>query len=349
MSYEIGCKAIRLEPTPRVAHTEYCDHRTLIERVTGKGSDWNTAAFNDAWDIDFQWNTNDGPIDWAKVGRVTDMGHAEFVDGGSDLRSGHPSPFTDPEQVLDFDATREYGLYDFERLVQSYEACYRSARAAFPHQLVTGGYYKTLISGAIHSFGWDMLLMAAADQERFETVLDSFFRLTLHHVKAWARTSIDVFIQHDDMVWSQGAFLHPEFYRRAIFPRYAELWQVLHKAGKKVIFCSDACWDEFTDDIVKAGADGFIFEPMMKLEPIVEKYGQTHAIFTSQSDCRTLAFGTRAQIQAEIDSTLALALKCPGFFYAVGNHMPANIPIENALFYIDYLRAHWARTAGSKC
>lgn len=25
--------------------------------------------------------------------------------------------------------------------------------------------------------------------------------------------------------------------------------------------------------------------------------------------------------------------KCPGFFMAVGNHIPANTPVENALYY----------------
>jgi len=30
------------------------------------------------------------------------------------------------------------------------------------------------------------------------------------------------------MVWTEGAFIHPDFYRGAIFPRYRELWDILH-------------------------------------------------------------------------------------------------------------------------
>jgi len=63
----------------------------------------------------------------------------------------------------------------------------------------------------------------------------------------------------------------------------------------------------------------------------------------SNVDARTMTFGSKEQIQAEIDSTLALAKDCPGFMFAVGNHIPANIPVENALFYFDYLKAHWNR------
>ena len=36
-------------------------------------------------------------------------------------------------------------------------------------------------------------------------------------------------------------------------------------------YCSDGKIIDFIDDLAKAGADGFIFEPMNPLEPIVKK------------------------------------------------------------------------------
>ena len=338
MSYQIGMDTILLKPTARLAHTEYCAHEDLIKVVTG-----GTGSFTERWQFDFLWSTNDGPVEWAQRGRVTDMGHAEFLKNGADKREAQPCPFTDAEQVLEFDAVREYKLPELNSLVAYYEKWYQDTQKSNPEQVVTGGYYKTIVSGAIQTFGWDMLLLAAANQDRFEQVLDSFFRLTRQHVQAWAQTSIKAYICHDDMVWSEGAFLHPDFYRRVIFPRYRELWAILKKAGKKVLFCSDGLLIEFIDDLADAGADGFIFEPMNPLEPIVEKYGRTHVIVGSKVDCRTLTFGTQKQIQAEIDATLPLARKCPGFMFAVGNHIPSNVPIENGLFYFDYLSKHWRR------
>jgi len=339
MSYEIGIDTVFLRPTPRLAHTEYCDHEPLVREVRARTG----MSFEDAWELDLLWSTNDGPVGWAERGRVTDMGHAEFMEGGRDRRDARPSPFTDPEQVLEFDAVREYGLPDFDGLVAYYGKWHADSQAAHPGQVVTGGYYKTIVSGAIEAFGWEMLLAAAADQERFERVLDSIFRLSMHHFRAWAKTPIQVFICHDDMVWSQGAFMRPAFYRRAIFPRYQELWSVLKKAGKKVLFCSDGNFIEFLDDIAGAGADGFIFEPMVPLREVVRRYGRTHVIVGSEVDCRTMTFGTQDDIRREIDATLELAFECPGFFFAVGNHLPANIPLDNALFYFDYLRSCWAR------
>jgi hypothetical protein len=271
------------------------------------------------------------------------MGHAEFKADGSDRREPKPSPFKTAEEVLAFDAVKEYGLPDFDGLVAFYEQHYRRGQKDRSNVVFTGGYYKTLVSGAIWTFGWDLLLEAAADQEKFERVLDSFFELSLHHYRAWARTSIQAFICHDDMVWSSGPFLHPDFYRRAIFPRYQKLWAVLREAGKKVLYCSDGLWTMFMEDVAAAGADGFIFEPMTSFDYAVEKFGRTHVLVGSKVDCRTLTFGTREQIAAEVDASIKLGLKCPGWMCAVGNHIAPNVPVDNALFYFEYLSSRWQR------
>jgi hypothetical protein len=274
MSYDIGMRAMRLDEAERLGHTEYCSNYALVRAVTGcdpqVDGDEAWRRFYDAWRIDFLWVTNDGPVSWDRRGRVTDMGHAEFLEGGTDWRDTVSCPFQDVEEVLTFDAVEEYGLPDSGQLVRYYEETYQKNQKAHPHQIYTGGYYRTIVSGAIQSFGWEMLLLAAADQQRFDRVLESFYRLTLHHVHAWAKTSIEVFISHDDMVWTQGGFMHPDFYRAAIFPRYKRLWDVLHEAGKVVLFCSDGDWTGFVDDIADAGADGFIFEPITSLDYVVE-------------------------------------------------------------------------------
>lgn len=346
MSYNLGMSTMKLQATDRLARTEYCDSYAIVRAVTGLDPLKDETAwrcFYDALQLDFLWVTHDGPVEWKYRGRVTDMGHAEFMENGADRREPVTCPFKDVEEVLSFDAVEEYGLPDLAELTAFYEGLYRREQTRFPGQVYTGGYYKTIVSGMIDAFGWDMLLAAAADRQRLERVIEGFFQQTLHHVKAWAKTSIEVFIQHDDMVWTSGAFMRPAFYRSVIFPRYQKLWQVLHDAGKIVLFCSDGDFTQFIDDIAGAGADGFIFEPLTDLDRVISKYGKSKVIMSSKLDCRTLTFGTRPQIQAEIDATLKVAKDCPGFVFAVGNHMPNNIPVDNALFYFDYLSQHWNR------
>jgi len=349
MSREIGLAAIHLESSSRLAHTEYCSHDALVRHVTGKDPRIDPDAysnFHDAWEVDLLWFSDDGPVAWAERGRVTDMGHAVFLEGGCDKRPVGKCPFRAVEDVLGFDPVSEYGLPDFKELVEHYRRVLKQGREHNPNQVFPGGYYKTIVSGAIQSFGWASLLEAAAQRSRFERVLDGFYRLSLHHFRAWAETDLDVFICHDDMVWSEGPFMHPDIYRRTIFPRYEALWKVLKDRGIKVLFCSDGQWTCFLDDIAEAGADGFIFEPMVDFDRAVDRYGGSHVLVGSRVDCRTLTFGNQEDIQREIDSTIKRAIHCPGLIFAVGNHIPSNVPLNNALFYMDYLRSQWRREVG---
>jgi hypothetical protein len=341
MSYQIGIDTIHLRPTPRLAHTDYVTNDALKRHL--KATYPSAKCFEDRWEMDLIWATNDGPWRWGDRGRVTDMGHAAFLEGGTDQRDAKPCPFKSVEEVWAFDAEREYGHPPEDELIRFYEEAYQTGRRKKPGQIFTGGYYKTLVSGAIDAFGWEMLLEAASDPVQFEKMLDSFFRLSMHYFKAWAKTTIEVFICHDDIVWTEGPFMRPEMYRRIIFPRFAALWSVLKGAGKKVLYCSDGNFTMFLDDIAAAGADGFIFEQLTSLEDVVEKFAKTRVIVSSKLDCRTLTFGTKADIAREIDDTLKLAFDCPGFMFAVGNHIPSNVPLENALFYLDYLKKHWHR------
>ena len=137
---------------------------------------------------------------------------------------------------------------------------------------------------------------------------------------------------HDDIVWASGPILNPAWYREYVFPNYRRYFAPLIDAGTKIMFCSDGNLNLFVDDIAQTGVHGFVFEPLTDLAAIVERYGQTHVI-VGNADTRVLLSGSKAQIRAEVERCMALGRACPGFFMAVGNHIPPNTPIESALYY----------------
>ena len=348
MARQLALDTINLKPVERLAHTDYSleYHKDFVRKKTGLNPAHPDAArkFYDACGIDFLFGTYDGLRgDWSSYGRATDMGHAVYAADGSDMREPKQSPFTSEEDVWAFDAITEYGLPDFDEQVAAYEKIVSDARLKFPEQLSTGGYYKSIISGAIAAFGWEMLLLGASDMNKMEKVLDGIFRFTQFHMDAWAKTSAEVIIQHDDFVWTGGPFMQPDYYRKAIIARFAELWKPLHAAGKKVLFCSDGNFMELADDLADAGADGFIFEPMNDFGFMVEHFGQSKALVGSYVDCVDMTFGKWEQVRASMDRTFEAAKRCRGLIFAVGNHLPANISegmIEN---YLSYLMANWNR------
>jgi hypothetical protein len=344
MAREIALDTIWLKETPRFAHTEYSleYHKDYIRKITGLDPSDPEAIrrLYDIWCIDLLWSTNDGLHgNWEGRGRATDMGHARYAVDGSDMRMPKECPFKSVEEVWEFDPIREYGLPDFDEQVKAYERYVEDSRRSYPDQLVTGGYYKTIVSGAIQAFGWDMFLMAASDRKRIERVFDRFFRFTLFHMEAWARTSVEVIIQHDDFVWASGPFMHPDIYRGVIIPRYAELWKPLHASGKKVLFCSDGNFMEFAEDIVKAGADGLIFEPCNDFGFMAERFGNSVVLVGSFVDCRDMALGKWQKVMRDIDRSLEVARRCKGVILAVGNHLPPDIPEEMMEKYIGHLKA----------
>ncbi len=342
MSRKIGMDTICLRPTPRLAHTEYSmDYHTRYLEKLGK-------SIAEAWEFDLAWCINNGPLNWSEQGRVTDMGHAVYAADGSDQRQPAASPFTDVEEVHAFDPFKEYDIPGHRELVRFFDDWYQKSQAAAPEQVVTGGRYVSLISAALEIFGWDMLLTAAADQERFAQVLERLGEYSIRHAEAWAETSIEAYIQHDDMVWTSGPFLDPAFYRGVIFPLYKRMWAPLRKAGKKVLFCSDGLFSMFMKDVAACGADGFIFEPDNDLDWVTRHFGQTHCLVGSKVDCRTLAFKPWEAVQAEMDATFRLAKGCPGFMWAVGNHIPANVSDAMCDRYMNYLRANWNRTSRAR-
>jgi hypothetical protein len=54
-------------------------------------------------------------------------------------------------------------------------------------------------------------------------------------------------------------------------------------------------------------------------------------------DCRDLTFGKWEKVRADIDRTFERLEDCRGAIFAVGNHLPANIPDEMLDRYFEYL------------
>jgi hypothetical protein len=342
VSYERGIAAIRLQAPREIPHTQYVTHPRWLEALRSRAGSPD-ADFAELLDFDLLWHT-DTPAGLG--GRWTDMGHGDWIGDGSDLRPARPSPFVELEEIFRLDPFAEYGRVDHARQVEAYRAWYAGQRRR--DCVVPGGLYRSVVSFAIAAFGWENLLAAAgADAERLGAVLDRWAEFLLQYVRAWAATEIEAFITHDDIVWASGGFLPPAFYRRYVFANLRRYWECLKDAGKVVLFCSDGDYTAYLDDLAAAGADGFIFEPVTDLEVVVRRFGRTHVI-VGNADCRPMTFGTPEDVEREVRRCLEAGRGCPGYFFAVGNHLPPNVPVANADALIAAYRRgrqRWTRSA----
>ena len=348
MSYQDGWAALNLEMPDRVPRTEYSVdgyHFALMRRVTGIPVTAESPAqerlraaqaFRKAWAFDFAWSTL--IANQIYKGFCTNMGHASYAAAGSDYDDALYCPFEDPEDVLAFDHWEAYGPIDLADMTRQFEEHYRANAAAYPDEVNMTGIYTTLMSGLIAVFGWDMLLMACGmDGQAFGEMANRYASWMQQFMQALAEADVPCVMIHDDIVWTSGPFIHPDWYRKYLFPNYKKYFAPILESGKKLIYTSDGNYTQFIDDIAATGVNGFVLEPCTDMRYIAEKYGKTHA-FIGNADTRILLSGTPEEIRAEVKRCMDIGKSCPGFFLAVGNHIPANTPVENCLIYEEAYR-----------
>ncbi|MCK9252915.1 MAG: uroporphyrinogen decarboxylase family protein [Clostridiales bacterium] len=342
MSYADGMAAINLEMPARIPRTEYSadSHWQLVSAVTGLAVSQASPddvkirarkAFMKAWSYDLCWSILISRQEFGD--QRTRMGHAVYAAEGADYDDRISVLFDDPEAALSFDPKALYPSQDQAALVRRFNDHYAANCAFFPDAVNMTGIYITCMSGLIDIFGWNTLLTAAGiDSEAFGQMTNRYADWILPYFEALALSDAPVVMVHDDIVWTSGAFIHPQWYRRFIFPNYRRFMRPLLDCGKKVLFTSDGTYTDFITDLADCGFHGFVFEPTTDLALLAEKYGQTH-VLVGNADTRILLQGDRAAIRAEVARCLDIGRRCPGFFLAVGNHIPANTPVENALWY----------------
>lgn len=343
MSYTRGWQAIHLEMPDRIPHTEYLSHRPFIMKVTGYDPEDPTqaaqaqSALARVLDYDFIWSTYSR--EWGLP--RTDMGRAQYYETETPWEASYP--FKSVEEVLAFNPLEAVALPSDDELTQSVREYYAKGQAAYPEAVFPGGFYNSVFTWNIITFGWELFLYAAMDDpERFDQILEQFTAISMRVVEAHIRAEIPIFLCHDDIAWASGPVFSPAWMRQYIFPRLKRLWTPLREAGVKVLFCSDGNIDAFLDDLAEAGAEGFIFEPLTDLTYTVERFGQSHVII-GNIDTRILQNGTPETIRAEVKRCADLGRACPGYFFAVGNHIPYSVPIPHVECYLEAIEEYGRR------
>ena len=342
---EYGMAALDLRMTDRVYRMEYSvhSHNELIRRVTGCETVDLPALqkFMRMWDMCMHWSVL---IDKRYLGKyVTSMGHAAYMAGGTDLDYNTYECFADEDAVFAFDPLEQLPHYTEEELVQAFDRHYDEMEAFAPDNVNMTGTYISAMSGMIDMLGWNMLLTCAGvDLKRFGTLMDRYTQWMEQFYRALAKSKTPVVMLHDDIVWTEGAFLQPSWYRQHIFPAYERYLSYLKAAGKKVIYTSDGTYTQFIDDVVACGFDMLVMEPTTDMAYVARKYGQKVG-FVGNADTRVLLLGGKEDIRREVQRCMDIGRDCPGFIMSVGNHIPPNTPVESCLWYDEFCKEYGRR------
>jgi uroporphyrinogen-III decarboxylase len=245
----------------------------------------------------------------------------------------------DPEQALSLDFWELYGPIDKSKLTVDFTNAYQARAARYPDCVNMTGIYPSLVTGLTYILGWETFLAAmGTDPVRFGELVNRYAQWMQQYYDALADADVPVVYSHDDMAWTSGPFYALSWYREYIFPNIKKFWSPLRESGKKIIFVCDGDYTSIAKDIADCGNSGFWFEIFTDLKYMTENFGRNHFLI-GNADTRILLNGSRQDITDEVGRCMRYGKPCPGYFMAVSNHIPANTPVEAALWYNEeYIR-----------
>jgi hypothetical protein len=196
--------------------------------------------------------------------------------------------------------------------------------------------YTTLFMWGVEHLGWEVFMTAAmTDPDAFdEKFMVPAFQQSQKLIETLCKTDCPFVFCHDDLADARGPVFPPAWYEKYIFPRYAELWKLVHQAGKKVIFVADGNMQPFLANLRAGGVDGVMLEnPATDFDVILNAFGDR--IVIGGMDTRKLTFGSPAEIRTLVMQLHEKTEGLPGFALSTPGGIHGNIPLENLEAYFD--------------
>lgn len=197
--------------------------------------------------------------------------------------------------------------------------------------------YTTLFMWGIEYLGWEVYMLAIAmDPESVDKkILIPGFRQTLELTETLLKSESEspyIFF-HDDIAIGSGIVYKKSWLDKYIFPRYSQLWEKVHAAGKKAIFVCDGNADEILQNIADTGVDGVMLEnPATSFEKILETF--SNKLIIGGIDTHILTQGTPNEVSEHVHEVMN-KVNTEKFVIASCGGIHGGIPKENLEAYFD--------------
>lgn len=369
MAKERYLKALRCQSPEVIPHQIWLGHPEFISHATGVDYYAHplqaSLRFHELFDVDNGGPTHvdDTPLPRPQAGTTADGG--ERSDEGFGTVWHNQSPFTEPEQLWDFDpdpwgpdadkaVEPNYALSNFRWCFQpetwgerraAEDAAWARLEALFPGRFTDArSFYCTSFMWAICLFGWDVFLMALGlDPDKTGQTLRRVSEVTERMYQYFATCGGAAFVvAHDDLCMTSGPVAAPEWYRKHIYPEYERVFAPVKQAGQTVLLLSDGDVSALAHDLAPL-VDGFIFESSTPPDFMFDHFGKDKCL-VGGVDVRPLTFGSPADVEREVEQAIERGKSCPGFVVACSNTIPANVPIDNVYAYFAAVEKHRHRS-----
>lgn len=360
MSRERYLQALRCQGPAVIPHQIFLAHPEFVADATGVDPYDHPKEvglrFHARFDVDNggPGAVDDTPSPRPKAGKTADGGERSGEGFGTVWHNA--SPFTEPEQLWNFDPDPwgpdadkaiepGYALKNFRWCYEpetwparraAEDAAWAELEALFPGKFTDArAFYCTTFMWGICIFGWDVFLMALGlDPERTGQALCRIADVTARMYGYFATCNGALFVcPHDDLCITSGPVAAPEWYGKHVFPQFEKIFAPVKAAGKPIILTSDGDITKLAPDLANI-VDGFIFESSTPPDPMFKAFGRTKCL-VGGIDVRKLTFGTPGDVTKEVRRAIDRGRDCPGYVICCADTIPANVPIPNVYAYFD--------------
>lgn len=179
----------------------------------------------------------------------------------------------------------------------------------------------------------DMYLRPDFVDDLFEKLLD--FNISV--VDRLDGLNIDALSLSDDYGHERGLLISPKLWRRLIKPRLIILVNQIKEKGFYAFLHSDGDISAIIPDLIEIGFDAIhpVQPEAMNLLFLKQEYGSSLTFFGGFSTQRTLPFSTPREISRCVARTIETMGKGGGFIISPGICMMEDVPLENAVAFIE--------------
>jgi len=171
-----------------------------------------------------------------------------------------------------------------------------------------------------------------------EALIDYYTRLAVEVGKRAIDEGADAVQMCVDYGNKNGPWMSPAMFRRFVKPALVKHVNAFKRRGAFVVLHSDGNIEPLLQDIVDAGVDayqGIDVMAGMSLAKVKEEYGDRLCL-AGNVDPRVLEFGTREDVEKEVDRCLMEGAPGGGYVLSASANISANTNAENFLHMIEY-------------
>jgi len=222
------------------------------------------------------------------------------------------------------DPARPELYHDAARVIQEYGGEY----------WIVGVTVTTIFETAWALRGLEKALMdLVVNPDLADEILEIPYRYHLHAARKLVEMGVDMIWTGDDMGTQHGMMISPELWRKFLKPRMANFIAELKALNSqiKIAYHSDGDIEPIVPDLIEIGVD--VLNPIQPacMDParIKRKYGEHLCFWGTLDEQYTLPFGSREDVQREVESRIRTVAKTGGLIIRPTHHVQLDTPLEN--------------------